>query len=354
MIKKIFKYSFFFGLLIVSICFCGYGYSKLKTSLEISSANNISLYDSNEELVFQGNGKSKWISLNDISKDVINATISTEDKNFYKHFGFDFLRIIKAGYTNIISGETKQGASTISQQYVKNLFLDFDKTWERKWNEMWLTLNVELHYSKDEILEGYLNTINYGHGMYGIEKASNYYFNKSSKDLSLAQATILAAIPKSPANFSPLVNFELAKQRQKLILSGMVKNGYITELEKEIAYNEELNFYGKKYDDDLNTVMYFKDAVIDELETINTIPKSFLDTGGLKIYTTMDLNAQKSLEDSIEKNLLGEELQTAAVTMDPSNGNILALIGGVDYSKSTYNRATNSIRQVGSTMKSFL
>ena len=222
--KKILKYCFFFSLLIISVCLCGYGYSKLNTSLEINNVNNISLYDSNEKLVFQGNGTSKWVRLNDISKHVINATISTEDKNFYKHFGFDFLRILKAGYTNIISGTTKQGASTISQQYVKNLFLDFDKTWERKWNEMWLTLYVELHYSKDEILEGYLNTINYGHGMSGIEKASNYYFNKSSKDLSLAEATILAAIPKSPANFSPLVNFELAKQRQKIILKGMVKN----------------------------------------------------------------------------------------------------------------------------------
>ena len=354
MFKKFFKYTLFLTLLIGSLFLCGYGYSKLSNKLEIKSANNISMYDNTNEAFFQGNGTSKWVNLNDISKNVINATISTEDKKFYKHFGFDFLRIAKASFVNIKNRKTMQGASTISQQYVKNLFLDFNKTWERKWNEMWLTLNVEMHYSKDEILEGYLNTINYGHGMYGIEKAANYYFNKSSKDLSLAEATMLVGIPKSPSNFSPLVNPTLAKKRQTIILEGMVKNGYITEEEKENAINEELSFYGKESQDSLSSVMYYKDAVIKELENIKSIPTSFLDTGGLKVYTTLDLNAQKSLEDSVSKNLKGKSLQTAAITMNPENGEILGLIGGVDYSKSGFNRATNSIRQVGSTMKTFL
>lgn len=354
MFKKFFKYTLFLTLLIGSLFLCGYGYSKLSNKLEIKSANNISMYDNTNEAFFQGNGTSKWVNLNDISKNVINATISTEDKKFYKHFGFDFLRIAKASFVNIKNRKTMQGASTISQQYVKNLFLDFNKTWERKWNEMWLTLNVEIHYSKDEILEGYLNTINYGHGMYGIEKAANYYFNKSSKDLSLAEATMLVGIPKSPSNFSPLVNPTLAKKRQTTILEGMVKNGYITEEEKENAINEELSFYGKESQDSLSSVMYYKDAVIKELENIKSIPTSFLDTGGLKVYTTLDLNAQKSLEDSVSKNLKGKSLQTAAITMNPENGEILGLIGGVDYSKSGFNRATNSIRQVGSTMKTFL
>lgn len=354
MIKKIFKYSLFIFLIILCVCLCGYGYSKLNTSLEINSANNISLYDNNNEVFFQGNGTNKWVKLSEISQNVIDATISTEDKNFYKHFGFDIPRIIKAGYTNIVSGKTKQGASTISQQYVKNLFLDFDKTWERKWNEMWLTLNMEIHYTKDEILEGYLNTINYGHGMYGIEKAANYYFNKSAKDLSLAEASMLAGIPKSPANFSPLVNKELAKSRQSLILQNMVKNKYITEEEKEKAEKEELTFYGKKYETQLTSVLYFKDAVFKELKEIKEIPTSFLDTGGLKVYTTLDVNAQTALENSIDKNLKDKDLQVASVTINPSNGNILALIGGNEYEKSTYNRATDSIRQVGSTMKAFL
>ena len=354
MIKKVFKFFMFIFILIAVFSFASYGYNKLNYKLEITSANNISLFDKDGELFFQGNGNSKWVPLSEISQNVINATISTEDKNFYKHFGFDFLRIIKAGYTNFISKKTTQGASTISQQYIKNLFLDFDKTWERKWNEMWLTLNLEINYDKNEILEGYLNTINYGHGKYGIEKAANYYFNKQAKDLSLSEAAILVGIPKSPSNYSPLVNLEIAKKRQKAILNGMVKNKFITEEEMNNAYNESLNFYGKDSDDKLESLMYYKDAVLKELKSINSVPISFLDTGGLKIYTTLDLNAQKSLEDSMKKNLKDNGLQISAITMDPNSGSILGLIGGNDYLKSQFNRVTSSKRQVGSTMKAFL
>ena len=352
--KKIIKRIMFIIFLIVSFCFCGYGYNRITETLEIKSANNISLYDINNNIYFQGNGTGKWVNLDNISKNIIDATISTEDKKFYKHLGFDFLRIGKAFYTNIKNGKTKQGASTISQQYIKNLFLNFDKTWERKWNEMWLTINLELNYSKDEILEGYLNTINYGHGMYGIEKAANYYFNKSSSELSLAEASILAGIPKSPSNFSPIINLEVAKERQKLVLKGMLKNKLISEQEMNTALNEKLTFYGKEPENELNTTLYFKDAVMDELETIQTIPKSFLDTGGLKIYTTYDKDAQKSIEKSAYKNIKEESLEISGIVMNPNNGEILALVGGKDYSISQFNRATNSKRQVGSTMKPIL
>ena len=247
-----------------------------------------------------------------------------------------------------------EGASTISQQYVKNLFLDFDKTWERKWNELWLTLNIELHYSKDEILEGYLNTINYGHGMYGIENASQFYFGKSAKDLTLAEASMLVGIPKSPSNYSPIVNYDLAKERQEMVLNLMVKNEYITEREKEDAYNSELNIIGKKNNINLSTIMYYQDAVYSELEEIN-IPKSFLETGGLKIYTAFDMDAQKILEEKINSNLENnQELQTNAIMEDPNTGRIIALVGGRDYSESQYNRATSSYRQIGSAMKPIL
>ena len=354
-IKKIIKATVFGGILLFTIGISIYGYGKVSNRLEIRSANNLSLYDSSNNLFFQGTGTSEWVGLSDISKNVINATISTEDKNFYKHFGFDILRIIKAISTNITSGKTKQGASTISQQYVKNLFLDFDKTWERKWNELWLTLNIESHYSKNEILEGYLNTINYGHGMYGIENAANYYFNKDAKDLNLAEASILVGIPKSPNNYSPISNFKLAKQRQKMILSGMVRNNYISEQEMNDAYNQELILIGKKNTINSDTIMYFQDAVLSELKTISNIPESFLDTGGLKIYTTLDIKAQTALETSTKDTLKNKDkLQTAGVMIEPKTGAILALVGGRDYSISQYNRATKSYRQVGSTMKPFL
>ena len=270
-------------------------YIKLSPKVEINSTNSVFLYDKDEEVFFQGNESNSWISLDDISKYVIDATIYTEDKNFYKHNGFDYLRILKAFYVNLTSGSTQQGASTITQQYAKNLFLSFDKTWKRKWDEMWYTMKIEANYSKDEILEGYLNTINYGHGMYGIENASQYYFGKSAKDLDLAEATILTGIPKSPSNYSPLVNLEKAKERQLLILNLLVKNGVISEEEKKQAYEEELNFLGEKDRDEITTVMYYHDAVMDELDTIDSIPKTYSDTSGLKIYTTLDLDLQKKV-----------------------------------------------------------
>ena len=330
-------------------------YIKTSPKLEINSANSFVLYDNTGEVFFQGNESKTWVSLDDISDYLIQATIYTEDKNFYKHHGFDYLRIIKAMYLNIKNGAIVQGASTISQQYIKNLYLDFDKTWKRKWDEMWYTMRIEANYSKDEILEGYLNTINYGHGKYGIENASQFYFNKPAKDLDLAEATMLTGIPKSPSNYSPLVNYDLAKERQLLILNLLVENDVITEEEKNQAYQEELVFSGVEQQEELETVMYYQDAVIKELETIDSIPSSYSDTKGLKIYTNLDLNAQKNLEKTIRETIPDEsEIETAAVMMNPNTGGIIALVGGRDYSKSSFNRATDSMRQVGSTMKSYL
>ncbi len=352
--KRIVKFVLLSSIILFVLFFGIYGYSRLSMKLEIKNANNIALYDKDGTVFFMGNGTNEWINIEDISKNIIDATISTEDKNFYNHFGFDFFRIAKAGWTNLINGKALQGASTISQQYVKNLFLEFDKTWERKWNELWLTLNIEIHYSKDEILEGYLNTINYGHGMYGVMNASKFYFGKSAQDLDLAEAAMLVGIPKSPSNYSPLINYDLAKERQRLVLSQMVKNDYITEEEMNEAYSENLEIIGKKNNINLSTVMYYQDAVMKELETLD-IPKSFLDTGGLKIYTAFDINAQKILEEKVNYNLKNNaDLQSNAIMMDPNNGRIIALLGGRDFSSSQYNRSTSSYRQVGSVIKPIL
>lgn len=330
-------------------------YVKFSPKVQINTANSMVLYDMNNEVFFKGNEAKEWISLDEVSSYLIDATISTEDKYFYKHFGFDFLRILKAGYINIKNGSAIQGASTITQQYAKNLFLDFDKTWKRKWEEMWYTLRIEANYSKDEILEGYLNTINYGHGKYGIENASKYYFNKSASELTLAEATMLCGIPKSPSNYSPLVNYDLAKERQLSILKLMVKNELISEQEMQEAYNEELIFVGNSEKEELTTLMYYYDAVIDELEAITTIPATYNDINGLKIYTNLDLEAQKELEKNVLESIPDEsDIETAAVMMKPETGGIIALIGGRNYNESSYNRATDSMRQVGSTMKPYL
>lgn len=329
-----------------------YIYAKTWPKLDISTANSFYLYD-NENHLFTGGNSNDWISLDNISKYMVDATISIEDKNFYNHKGFDFPRIIKAMYINIINRKTLQGASTISQQYAKNLFLDFDKTWNRKIDEAWLTVRLEAYYSKNEILEGYLNTINYG-GIFGIENAAHYYFNKSASELTLAESSILAGIPKYPALYSPLVNEEAAKERQLMILNSMVKNKYITEEESKEAYNTKLVYYGIEERNNLSTLMYYQDAVIDELKNIDSIPTSFLATGGLKIYTNLDIDLQKNMEENMKNDISNENLEIASVAMEPNTGKIFALIGGRDYRKSQFNRATDAKRQVGSTMKPIL
>ena len=351
-IKKLFKFSLICALFSIIIYGGIYLYAKVTPKLSINSANSFYLYDTNGNLISGNNDE--WISLDEISKHLINATIAIEDKNFFNHQGFDFLRIMKALYINIKNKKNLQGASTISQQYAKNLFLDFDKTWERKIDEAWLTVRLEAHYDKDEILEGYLNTINYG-GIFGIENASKYYFGKSAKELTLAEASILAGIPKSPSNYSPLVNLEKAKSRQYLILNAMVKNEYISETDMNKAYNQELVYIGKSEKSKSSTLMYYQDAVMDELKTIKSIPSSFLKTGGLKIYTNLDMNAQMSMEENMNEYISPDSsIQMSAIMIKPDNGEVIALTGGRDYSKSQFNRATQALRQVGSTMKPFL
>jgi len=343
---------FFLGVFLI----CGlYLYAKLIPKLDINQTGNYYLYDVNNELYFQGNGTSEQAKLEEISKYLKEGTVIVEDKGFYNHKGFDVLRIIKAMYTNLINGGYVEGASTITQQYAKNLFLEFDKTWERKLNELWYTIQIESHYSKEDILEGYLNCINYGHGNYGIENASKFYFNKSASELSLAEASMLIGIPKAPSRYSPLIDFEVATKRQHYILSVMLENEVITKEEYENALLEELVFHGKKEKLNLNTIMYYQDAVMQELKNMGNVVNTYLETSGIKVYTTLDVNAQTNLEESINENITSnDEIQASGIMINPKTGAVIALVGGRDYNKSEFNRAINSKRQVGSLMKPFL
>ena len=354
-VKFFFKSIKIMIFIIILFVIGSYMYIKLSPKITINSANNILMFDKDNNEFFKGSETNLWVELDNISKYVIDSTIYTEDKNFYKHFGFDFLRIGKAFFNNLTNKSSLQGASTITQQYAKNLFLDFDKTWKRKWDEAWYTLRIEANYSKDEILEGYLNTINYGHGKYGIENASKYYFGKSCNELDLAEASILVGIPKAPSIYSPLIDLNSAKERQLIVLNSLVKNNIISEEEKNSAYNEELKFIGSEDNKELSSVNYYLDAVMDELKNIEYIPTNYSELNGLKIYTNYDSNVQKILEKNITESFPSDStLEVASVVMNPENGGIMALIGGRDYNKSSYNRATSSKRQVGSTMKPYL
>ena len=328
---------------------------KLSPKLDLKKTNTVILYDKDNKEFFRGNGSKEWITLKEIDKDLINSTISTEDKRFYKHNGFDYIRIIKSFFVNIKSGEIEEGASTITQQYARNLYLTFDRTYKRKIKEAYLAFKMEINYSKDEILEGYLNTINYGNGVFGIENAAHYYFNKSSKKLTLAEASMLAGIPKYPQEYSPINNLRAAKKRQKQILINLYNNGYISKKEMNKAYNEKLVFYGKKDTLNLSTLMYYRDAVMDELNDLRIIPKDYLEGNSIKIYTNLDLEAQEKLEKAVENNINDDSsIQVSSIMEENKTGRIIALVGGKDYEKSQFNRATQSKRQIGSTIKPFL
>lgn len=356
--KRMYNLYRIFLFLWISFVVCIWGiylYAYISPKIVLNSANRIYLYDNKEELVFESNNNNDWVSLKDISKYVRNATIISEDKSFYDHSGFDYLRIGKAMFNNIKSGTIVEGASTISQQYVKNLYLDFNQTWKRKIDEAFLTIKLELRYSKDEILEGYLNTINYGQGNYGIASASKYYFNKNASDLTLEEALMLVGIPRSPENNNPIANYDNCIKRARIIASLLVKNGYITKEEYDNLYKDKIEIYGKRERNNMSTLMYYSDAVNEELNSISSIPKNLIKSGGIKIYSTLDVNAQKKLDDSIKENGSNEDdVQLAGILVNPKTGGVLALAGGKNYARSQYNRVTQSKRQVGSTIKPFL
>lgn len=351
---KILKKITLFLIIITIVCITIYSgiylYAWMNPKLTLNTANSYYFYDIDENLI---TGTDEWITIDNIDEDLIHATIAIEDRHFFSHQGFDFARIAKSMLNNIKSGSRNEGASTITQQYTRNLFLNFDKTWKRKIEEAWLTVRMETHYSKEEILEGYLNTINYG-GVFGIENASKYYFGKSASDLTIAEASMLAGIPNYPGEYSPFVNLESAKKRQKVVLQSMQRDGYITEEEVEQYYNEELVYANKEDDKNLNSLKYYQDAVLEELKSIKSIPNSILQTGGLKIYTNLDMKAQEAIETTIKEQIGDSDIQTAVIVMNPNTGQVLGMIGGTDYTKSQFNRALSSNRSVGSTIKPFL
>lgn len=331
-----------------------YTYAYLSPKLDLKKSGSLYIYDNKDELLYQGSRNNEWANLSDISPYLVDAVISVEDKNFYDHHGFDYLRIAKAMATNIRRNKIVQGASTISQQYIKNLYLDFDKTWKRKIEEAFLTLELEVHYDKDDILEGYLNTINYGQGNMGIVNAANYYFNKKPNELTLEEAIMLAGIPKNPSGYNPVNNYEASVNRAKVVAKAMLNNKYIDEATYNNLYKEKIEIYGQNKTNNLQMVMYYQEAVLKELNNIKEIPTSLINSGGLKIYTNLDMEMQKNMEDAILSKKSDDEVQVASVVVNPDTGEVRALTGGIDYAKSQYNRALKSKRQVGSTMKPFL
>lgn len=299
--------------------------------------------------------KRYWVSLDDISPELLNATIAIEDRSFFEHHGFDYKRIAGAALADLKAMAKVQGASTISQQYARNLFLEHDKTWKRKLLEAFYTIRIEMNYTKREILEGYLNTIYYGEGAYGIQAASQFYFGKDASDLELAEAAMLAGIPKGPSIYSPLASMEKAKDRQKLILNIMAQDDVISAQKAKLAVQTPIELLGKHQHSVTKVAPYFQDAVKSALKNVLELDERTIELGGLRIFTTLNPKQQQIAEENIEKLISKDsDIQIGFVAMDPKNGHVKAMVGGRNYTESPFNRATQAVRHPGSTLKPIL
>ncbi|MGG4397183.1 PBP1A family penicillin-binding protein [Paenibacillus thiaminolyticus] len=298
-----------------------------------------------------GQKQQMHVPLKDIAEDLVRATLATEDRQFYHHPGIDVKGVARAVLVNLENMSTRQGASTLTQQLARNLYLSHERTWKRKVKEALYAMQLEMKYTKDEILEMYLNQIYYGHGAYGIEAAAQLYFDKSARDLTLAESAMLAGIPRGPVYYSPFLQMKNAKDRQKTVLNGMVETGYISQEAADTAYHEMLTFRPQTERPDTLVAPYFRDYVRRELTDLG-IPEVEVDGGGLLVYTTLDARAQQAAEDAVAKQIPAEgDLQAALIAIDPRNGYIKAMVGGKNYRLNQYNRVFADTRQPGSAFK---
>lgn len=345
------------GVLILFLFFWIFKDLPLPTKLGSDSLPTSTLiYDRNDKLLYEIYAEKNRtpVKLEELPEYLKWATISSEDKNFYRHHGFDFGGILRAGY-NIIFRQTLQGGSTLTQQLVKNALLeDPSRTLRRKIREAILTWGTEVIYSKDEILEMYLSQAPYGGTAWGIEAASQTYFNKHAKDLTLAEATLLAGLPASPTRFSPFgAHPELAKERQKRVLQRMVEDGYLKEEERQKVEEEKLNFAQNKSDIKApHFVLYVKDLLVEKYG------EKMVEQGGLKVKTTLDLElhdfAQQAVASEVAK-LKNLKIQNgAALVTNPKTGEILSMVGSKDYFDQDIDGNVNitlRLRQPGSSIK---
>jgi len=320
----------------------------------LGQGHYIKLYDTAHQLYYQSNQQSNDVQLNEVSKDFLASIVAIEDHRFYQHRGFDPIGILRAIKANLTKGGMAEGASTISQQYARLLFLTNEKSWNRKIKEAFLTARLEAHYDKNTILQGYINTVFYGHGIYGIKNAAKYYFNKDPKDLDLNESSMLAGVINGPSYYSPYIDGKRAKQRQKRVLDQLVKQKYITQEKADQTYKTPFQLNKNPSSSLITAYPYYKDAVISELEKLGFYNESYINQG-LNIETTLDQNVQKQLDSIIQKEMKErEDLEVSSIIVNSHNAEVLALVGGKDYATSQFNRATSAQRQIGSTMKPLL
>ena len=347
------------GVLIASFLIYLYQTPSAKQLVKRNSAQTSIIYDrTGQHVLYEIHGEyNRKILAHDQIPDTIRiATIAAEDKNFYHHPGIDFLAIARAFEVNLRSHDIRQGGSTITQQLARNLFLTRDKTLLRKYLETIIAFKIEMNFSKEQILDMYLNEVPYGSNAYGIESASETFFNKDAKDLTLDEAAFIAALPKAPSYYSPYnAHKDDLIKRQKNILKKVKKMELLPkdQIDKAISENTFAKLIPFKQPIEAPHFVFY---VIEQLE--KKYKEDFLETGGLRVYTTLDWNmqkeAEKSVADGAEKNKSRNASNAALVAIDPKTGEILAMVGSKNYFDQSIDGQVNVTimpRQPGSSFK---
>lgn len=346
--------SFILGLLAGSIVFGGVllsfsgDFENLSTQLEdFTPSLTTRVYDIRGRLIGEFfTERREYARLEEIPLLLQKAFIASEDQNFYRHPGVDLSGILRALWQNLLNLRVVEGGSTITQQLSRSRFLDNRRNLERKIKEVLLALILERRYTKDEILEAYLNQIYLGHGVYGVRTAARLYFGKDLRELNLAEMAMLAGIARSPSHFSPYIDLAAAQRQQRRVLRRMLECGFITKEDYEKALSTPLVLSGLERR--ASICPYFLDYLLKELRT--RFEDQHIFSGGLKVYTTLDADVQKVANEALARS----GYQGAILCIDPKNGYIKAMVGGRSYEESKFNRATQAHRQPGSTFKPFI
>ncbi|HTB23270.1 MAG TPA: PBP1A family penicillin-binding protein [bacterium] len=325
------------------------------------------IYDINGQLITQLSTENRTlIRLDQTPKNLVNALIALEDRRFWSHWGIDPEGILRAALVDLKTGHLTEGASTLTQQLAKNLFLTRERSFSRKIKEMLFAFQIERHFTKQEILEMYLNQVYFGNGAYGVEAAARTYFGKHASDLTLGECAVLAGIPRSPNTNNPINDPKQAQFRRDTALKAMLDEGMINQQDYAAALAEPITLFRA----DPAVAAYFVDYVRQQLEA--TYGANAVYKGGLSVYTTLDLRLQDYAQGAAERGARAAELkaapflrnefglaqkpvlQTSFLAMDPRNGHILAMVGGRDFQSSQFNRAVQARRQAGSAFKPFI
>ncbi|HGY10847.1 MAG TPA: penicillin-binding protein 1A [Desulfobacterales bacterium] len=350
----------FFGILAGAFYSLIYDLPQINSLKQFKPSSVTTVFSSDNQILTRFYIEKRFpVSINKIPETLINALLTIEDRNFYSHWGINFKAIIRAIIHDIKAGKFKQGASTLTQQLAKTLFLTSEKSIVRKIKEAILALQIERRYTKDEILELYLNLIYLGSGAYGVEAASQTYFGKSVEDITLAQAALIAGLPKAPSVYSPIKNPDLAKKRRDIVLTQMLAAKKITPEEYNLTKSQKVILPSQK--ENQNQAGYFIEYIKAVLKKQFTLQDTY--SKGFNIHTTLNLDLQSAANKSVlkrmtqleirmkKKGLDTSKVECALIAIDVKTGGILSMVGGKDFNKSVFNRAVQAQRQPGSAFK---